>query len=315
MSLLAPTTGRDPARAAAARAESLAYCRALTRSRAGNFYYGLRLAPEPRRSALYAVYAWTRWADDLADDSPSPAAARSALAAYRVQTRAVFANTDTRYAAPRDLPVDARLWPAFAGAVQEYQLQERWCLDLLDGMESDLDQRTPATLDELLAYCDRVAGTVGCMCVAVWGLRDAADRSRAFALAQQRGRAFQLTNVLRDLAADAALTPTRCYVPLDLLARHNLTPAALTGWHDPAAARAVVAALAGEARAAYAASTPLEGLIDPACVRVLRALTEIYRGLLERLAATPEHCVRVPALSLSPWVKVTIAARALLSGR
>jgi len=291
------------------------FCRDLTRARAGNFYYGLRMTPEPRRSAMYALYAWTRIADDLADGDAGvpPDRAVHELQALRVRTHAAFdrvGSTPSASFEARDVDhpsIAARLWPAFEHAVRAYPIREEWCLSLLDGMEADLSPVPPRDLPELFRYCDQVAGTVGQMCVSVWGLREGVDPERAFTLARERGRAFQLTNVLRDIDADHRLAPPRLYIPADMLAGHGLTAEALREWREPARCAALIRDLAARARTCYESSARLESMIEGRCGPVLRALTTIYRTLLDRIDADPRRAVLTPSVRLSAFTKARLA--------
>ncbi|HEX7009116.1 MAG TPA: squalene/phytoene synthase family protein, partial [Phycisphaeraceae bacterium] len=172
---------------------SLVYCRQLTRRRAGNFYYGLMLTPEPKRSAVYAVYAFMRRCDDLADGPQAGAAedVRARIETFRAQMEQVLA------AGPDDpLPQDP-IWPAFWYVARSYPLDRAHLHAMLDGQLCDLVQMRYACFDELEAYCYRVASVVGLVCLSIWGYQGGQATQE---LARERGIAFQLTNILRDLA-------------------------------------------------------------------------------------------------------------------
>jgi phytoene synthase len=100
-----------------------------------------------------------------------------------------------------------------------YEMPSRYLHDLISGAEMDLTVRTYASFPRLKEYCYRVAGTVGLTCTHVFGFRDA----RALDLAEKLGLAFQLTNIIRDVAEDCRLG--RVYLPEDDLARYGVTPA------------------------------------------------------------------------------------------
>ncbi len=172
-------------------------CKEITRERARNFYYGLKLLPEPRRSGVFAIYGWMRQADDCADEGGDITFRREALAQFAATTRAALGGTIDASASP--------MWLALAATVSSYRLDPRLLLDTLDGLSEDLDHAGYATDAELEQYCYRVASTVGLLCVGVWGLRDGlseTDAARVRELAIARGQAFQLTNILRDFASD-----------------------------------------------------------------------------------------------------------------
>ena len=170
-----------------------------------SFYWAMRLLPRERRDGMYAVYAFCREVDDIADDWP--VAERAAgLAAWHDEIAAVYAGR------PRHLVARA-----LAGPVARFELRQSDFHDVIDGMEMDAAEtiRAPdmATLD---LYCARVAGAVGHLSVHVFGDPGEAAHQVADAL----GRALQLTNILRDLAEDAERG--RLYLPRDLLDRHGI---------------------------------------------------------------------------------------------
>ncbi len=288
-------------------ASAFELCREVAKSRARNFYYGLRLTPEPRRSAIYAVYAWMRAADDIADGEGDIGDRRLRLDRFAETTRRAFRDD----AATADDPVLL----AFATTVRAYALEPSWFDDVIVGLQGDL-AAAPVPDDAALAtYCYRVAGTVGLSCVGIWGLRPGADIPRAGELAQVQGQAFQRTNILRDFAEDFDLEPSRVYLPMDAFARHGLTPRQLRDWAKPDACRALVLEQAAIARSAYNRARPLADLIDAPCVPTLWAMTEIYSGILAAIERSPRAIVGPKRVGLSAAKKAAIAARAVLGAR
>jgi presqualene diphosphate synthase len=174
-----------------------------------SFYWAMRLLPEPRRNAMYAVYAYCREVDDIADDERPAAQKLAALAQWREEIDALFAGQ------PRYLVARALCEP-----MMRYDLRKADFLAIIDGMEMDAREaiRAPdlATLD---LYCGRVAGAVGHLSVHIFGDRgDAAHQ-----VAESLGRALQLTNILRDLDEDARRG--RLYLPREILDRHGIRSA------------------------------------------------------------------------------------------
>lgn len=299
---------------------SVRACREVTRARARNFAFALRLAPEPKRSALYALYAWTRAADDIADGPGSPEERRTALASFGERTRAALADDGPAGASPD--ADDAAIWPAVTAAARAYALDPAHFMALLDGMAQDLGPVAIETEADLRAYCYRVASTVGLLCVSVWGLRANADHAAAERLASLRGRAFQLTNILRDFAEDFDADPRRVYLPAESFRHAGLTPERLRSWDDPAACARFVEQWALLARGCYEESALLDRMVSADGVAVLRGLTGVYRALLDRLADDPKRVGAGPCVRVPKAVKLCIAARAvaargsdLLSGR
>lgn len=291
-------------------AAAFAECLRITRERARNFYYGLKLLPEPRRSGVFAIYGWMREADDCADDGGDIAFRREALTKFAATTRAALGGTIDQSASP--------MWLALAATVNSYRLDPRLLLDTLDGLAEDLDHAGYATDADLEQYCYRVASTVGLLCVGVWGLRDGlseADAGRVRELAIARGQAFQLTNILRDFASDYDDAPSRVYLSRESFERMGLTPPQLRDWSQPERCERYVLAQAQRARDYYLASADLDKLIAPDCVPTLWAMTRIYSGLLDVIAADPRRVVAGPRIRLSGVRKTAIALRAMVRSK
>lgn len=295
--------GVDHASLAAAYEE----CAAVTRERARNFYYGLRLTPEPRRSALYSIYAWMRHADDCVDAEGTVEHRRAALWRFRGMTDMVLSGE-----MPEGDP--ARFWLAFAATVRSYPIDPAIIRDMLAGLEDDLDHEWYRTEQELWKYCYNVASTVGLACVAVWGTRAGVDGAEVRDLAIRRGQGFQRTNILRDFAEDFDSRPSRVYLPKEALDAAGLTPEVLRAWSKPEACERFMKDQAATARAEYEASKKLESLVDPACAPTLWAMTQIYSGILEQIEESPERVVR-SRVRLTSAKKAWIALSATFKGR
>lgn len=171
-----------------------------------SFYAGMRVLPPPERAAMFAVYAFCRAVDDIADDIGGTRPERAAgLARWRGDIDALYAGED---------PGRAKF---VAEAVARFGLARADFHAVIDGMEMDVaaDIRAPdaATLD---LYCDRVASAVGRLSVRIFGM----SGEPATALAHHLGRALQLTNILRDIDEDAAIG--RLYLPREGLAAHGI---------------------------------------------------------------------------------------------
>ncbi|HEX4193325.1 MAG TPA: presqualene diphosphate synthase HpnD [Stellaceae bacterium] len=166
-----------------------------------SFYMAMRLLPEPRREAMYAIYAFCREVDDIADEENPLPVKQSMLDEWRREIDRVYAGTSTLPLA-RVLAADAKI----------FDLRREDFLAIIDGMAMDAERdiRAPS-LAELDLYCDRVASAVGRLSVRAFGDSSAAADRVAYHL----GRALQLTNILRDLAEDAERG--RLYLPRDLL--------------------------------------------------------------------------------------------------
>jgi 15-cis-phytoene synthase len=279
----------------------LQHCAELTRRHTRNFYYGLKLLPEPKRSAMYAVYAWMRRADDLADGQC--ASPQQQVDRFRRTTHAAMEGHVPEEAG------DDPMWRAFAVVARRFNLDPHLLESMIDGQLDDLKHRRYATFDELREYCYRVASTVGLLCIDIWGYHDDAARD----LAIERGIAFQLTNILRDFRED--YDHGRVYLPEEDFARHGLTPADLRSWAQPDACRSLVLEQVERAEAHYMQSAPLDELISPDTQPTLWAMTRIYHGLLRKIAAHPQRIVSERRVRLSAAHKAAIALAARWKSR
>jgi len=166
-----------------------------------SFYLAMRLMPAEERDAMFAIYAFCRKVDDIADDGVGTRAERhEKLEQWRADLRGLYAGTvaqQVRFLAP---------------AIAHYGLRLEDFLAVLDGMDMDVAEDIVAPdLATLDLYCDRVASAVGRLSIKVFGM----DEGPGFDLAHHLGRALQLTNILRDIDEDAAIG--RLYLPREYL--------------------------------------------------------------------------------------------------
>lgn len=277
-------------------AEAMERCRDVTRTRARNFYYGLKLAPEPKRSALYCIYAWMRKADDLVDDAGEDVELRRAnVETFRAMTEAALAGE------PAD---EDPIWIGLRHVVDRFGIDAAHFDAMIDGQLDDLEIRRYETFEDLHEYCYRVASTVGLICITVWGYHD----PRAEALATERGIAFQLTNIIRDFREDFDMG--RVYLPQEDFRRHDLAPDDLRTWSRPDASERFVIEQIGRAESFYERAAELDDLIDPSCAPALWAMTAIYRGILDKIRRAPNRIIDGQRVSLSPIQKSAIALQA-----
>ncbi|PTS81257.1 squalene synthase HpnD [Sphingomonas sp. HMWF008] len=234
-----------------------------------SFYAGMRVLPKARREAMYAVYAFCRAVDDIADDEIGDRKERAAqLEAWRADIESLYAGGPAGQAA------------LVAEAVREFALDKADFIAVIDGMATDVERnvRWP-TFDELDLYCDRVASAVGRLSVKIFGMEDAVGIDLAYHL----GRALQFTNILRDVDEDAGIG--RVYLPSEPLLAAGvelLDPITVVG--DPrvdAACRFLAAKAHEHFRAAEAilAQRPQGHLIAP------RLMAAVYAPILRRMEA------------------------------
>lgn len=313
-----------------ALARSIALCGRITQTQAKNFYYGLRTTPSHKRDALYAIYAWMRLLDDLVDEPQAfatftagpealhPAGECTSLGAFIEASQRAIAGQQVF--SQHQAVGHNTIWPALAHTLATQPIDPAWMHAMIDGVLADQHQREFETVDELLAYCHSVGGTVGLCCTAVWGLRagSSLSRSEALAKANHRGQAFQIINILRDVAKDASFVPSRVYVPKELLTKHGVACADLLAWRNERACACVVQDLVRLARKELEASAGLERALEPSCGAALWTMTRIYTGILLRIEQSPRSSVlpspvRVPgAIKLGYALASTMLPRVVV---
>ena len=257
------------------------------RASGSSFYIAMRLMPAEQRDAMFAIYAFCRKVDDVADDGIGTRAERhEKLEGWRRDLRALYEGTvsgQVRFLAP---------------AVTRYGLRLEDFLTVLDGMDMDVAEDIVAPdLATLDLYCDRVASAVGRLSIKIFGM----EESPGFELAHHLGRALQLTNILRDIDEDAAIG--RLYLPREYLVEmdccRQMDPAAIVAKPEIDAVCRKVAKLAHghyDHANRILASRPKGRIKTP---RLMGAVySEILRASEAQGFAPPRHRVSLPKSKL-----------------
>lgn len=271
----------------------------LTRKSRSNFYFAFLALPRERREALYAVYAFCRTVDDVADLGGDPAAQRAGLARWREDVARCFTPAATpTHPIARQLQAAVRAFPIPRAALEA----------IIDGCEMDLARVRYETFEELEPYCYRVASAVGLCCIEIFGYTEPTARQYAVDL----GKALQLTNIMRDVGADARVG--RVYLPQRELKDFGVTEEDLVrGRHGHAFVR-LMQHQAARARRFYAAAAAAYPEVDARSLVPAEIMGRIYHALLEEIEARRfavfDERVTVPARR-----KVAIALRCWASAR
>ena len=271
-----------------------AHCESLTRGAAANFYYGIRLLPPEKRRAICAVYAFARRVDDIGDG--------------RIGAREKLELLDAAASAVESLssPSIDPVIVALADAHARFSLPVDALEDLIAGVRMDVTGTTYESFEDLLGYCRRVAGSIGRLCLAIFGAR---EEWRARGLADDLGVAMQLTNILRDLREDAGRG--RVYIPREDLVRYQLsTDGRYEG--EEGQLDALVRFQVRRAGVWFDQGLELVPLLDRRSGACVLAMTGIYRRVLVRIREDPERARRA-RVSLPIWEKLWVGARSLLS--
>jgi len=271
----------------------------IVRAAGTSFYQGMRVLPADRRHAMYAIYAFCRVVDDIADEDGTLEDKRRELAVWRDHVRGLYHGEP---GGPYRGESEGAIIRILAAAVTRFGLRAEDFLAVIDGMEMDAETTIVAPgLATLDLYCDRVAAAVGRLSVRAFGdSSPAADR-----VAHALGRALQLTNILRDLQEDAERN--RLYLPAEFLDGAGVP-------HDPAAALAspglphVCARVAELAHRHFDTAWTEMRLCDRRAMRPARLMAATYGALLGELEKSGW---RDPAerISLPKWRKLWLACR------
>jgi phytoene synthase len=292
-------------------------CEALTRAAAGNFYWGIRLLPAPKRRAMCAVYAFARRVDDIADGS--------------LEREEKLRRLDAAAAGLERLSTEDpdSVMAALADASARFALPRESLRDLIAGVRMDVAGASYADVDELVVYCRRVAGSIGRLCLAIFGARGGGG---ARDLADDLGVAMQLANIARDLREDAergrVYLPARDLVryhlhderPLDARALVELTreasmaqPAVVAGFEggDVGQLYALLRFQCLRSRDWFHRGIGLVALLDRRSAACVLAMAGIYWRLLHHIEERPDRALARRA-RLSKREKAWVALRALL---
>jgi phytoene synthase len=172
--------------------------------RKSNFYYSFLVLPRPKRDAIETIYAFCRITDDIVDEGDDEKEKYALLLQWTEELKRSLYGV-SRYS----------LLNKLAAIIHRFHIPIEHFYDLIKGMEMDLMNKRYGTFTELEQYCYRVASTVGLICAEVFGYSN--EKTKQYAV--DLGIALQLTNILRDIKADAKRG--RIYLPLEDLKKFN----------------------------------------------------------------------------------------------
>ena len=244
------------------------YCQEKAAASGSSFYYSFLFLPKSQREAITALYAFCREVDDVVDECSEIALARTKLAWWRDEIAKLYAGNPQH-------PVTRALQPAVAA----YQLAEEHFLEIIDGMEMDLDQNRYRDFKELQLYCYRVASVVGLLSASIFGYRD----RKTLKYAHDLGLAFQLTNIVRDVGEDARRG--RIYLPLDELARFGVSEQDILQTRESGQVRRLLEFQIDRAGDYYKRAFEQLPACDRKAQRTGLIMAAIYRALLHEIRA------------------------------
>ena len=267
------------------------YCQERAAQSGSSFYYSFLFLEAPRRQAITALYAFCREVDDVVDECTDPTLSRAKLGWWRGEVQATFADRPSH-------PVTQ----ALTISLRNFSLPQEQLLEIIDGMEMDLDQVRYADFKALHLYCYRVASVVGLLAAEIFGYRDRMTLKYAHDL----GLAFQLTNIIRDVGEDARRG--RIYLPQDELSRFGVDEADLAQARYSDNFRRLMEFQVERARTTYRQALAQLPAADRKAQRAGLIMAAIYRATLDEIVR--DGCrVLDRRISLPPLRKLWLAGK------
>ncbi len=267
------------------------YCQDKAAKSGSSFYYSFLFLPPPQRRAIISLYAFCREVDDVVDETEEHEIARIKLAWWREEIGRVYQES-----------AEHMVGKALQETIKAFDLPQEHFIEIIDGMEMDLDYNAYPTFKELSLYCHRVASVVGLMSAEIFGYQDRATLKYAHAL----GMALQLTNILRDVHEDSARG--RLYIPLDELERFGVTTEELAANKTTDNIRALLKFQAERAHSYYQQAFALLPDCDRHPQRSGIIMATIYRAILDEIE-NEGYRVLEHRTSLTPIRKLWLAWR------
>jgi phytoene synthase len=271
------------------------YCKQKAAASGSSFYYSFLFLAKPKRQAIIALYAFCREVDDIADECKEESVARIKLAWWRNE----IANL---YAGKPQHPVSK----ALSEAIHTYQLNQEYFLEIIDGMEMDLEQNRYADFKQLQLYCYRVASAVGLLSVPIFGFHN----RKTLKYAHDLGIALQLTNIIRDVGEDARRN--RIYLPLADLEKFDVTIADILNSKTSEKVRALLDFQIERAETFYDKALRALPVEDIKTQRTGLMMAAIYRTLLREIKADDPTQVMNARISLPPARKLWLVLKTII---
>jgi len=267
------------------------YCQERAAGSGSSFYYSFLFLEPRRRQAITALYAFCREVDDVVDECPDPGLARTKLDWWRGEVAALYVGRPSH-------PVTQ----ALSRSLKEFHLPQEQLLEIIDGMEMDLDQARYADFKALHLYCYRVASVVGLLAAEIFGYRE----RQTLKYAHDLGLAFQLTNIIRDVGEDARRG--RFYLPQDELARFAVSEDDLLQARYGDNFSRLMAFQVERAQAIYQQAFAQLPATDRKAQRAGLIMSAIYRATLDEIVRD-NYRVLDQRISLPPLRKLWLAGK------
>jgi len=268
------------------------YCQQKTAASGSSFYFSFMFLPKNKRLAMTALYAFCREVDDIADECTDFNIALVKLNWWRSEIDNLFNGKPIH-------PVTK----ALAHHIKPFNLSKEYFIEIIDGMEMDLNFNRYADFKQLQLYCYRVASVVGYLSAQIFGFNKRATLKYAHDL----GMALQLTNIIRDVGEDARRN--RIYIPLDELAKFNVNEEDLLKSRESEAVKSLLDFQIERAESFYDRALRELPIEDKKNQRAGLMMAAIYRTLLREIKADGAEKVLNSRTSLGTLHKLTLALK------
>ena len=270
------------------------YCQDKAAKSGSSFYYSFLFLPPDKRRAITALYAFCREVDDVVDECSDANVARTTLNWWRGQVTEIYSGKPQH-------PVALALVPV----VKQFNLAQEHLLEIIDGMEMDIDQPRYPDFKSLQLYCYRVASVVGLLSVEIFGYSD----RRTLKYAHDLGIAFQLTNIIRDVGEDARRN--RIYLPMDELQQFGVAAADILNARETENFHRLMAFQIERAQRYYRQALEHLPATDRKAQRTGLIMATIYRATLNEVVASGCHVLK-ERVSLGTGYKLWLAFKTWL---
>jgi phytoene synthase len=233
-------------------ADAYEACTKLARAHYENFPVG-RLVPRKMQPHVHAVYAFARYADDLADEGYAGGAkAQGARDAMTPEERlAALDDWERQLCSPPGTPGLHFIFIALHETIRELDLPSGLFTDLLSAFKQDVVKRRYANFAEVLDYCRRSANPVGRLVLLLHGKRE----EELHLLADHICTGLQLANFWQDVGVD--LEKDRMYLPEDDRRTYGVTEEALFARREDDAYRRLLAFQVARTQGIFDQGAPL----------------------------------------------------------
>ncbi|PKO83873.1 MAG: squalene synthase HpnD [Betaproteobacteria bacterium HGW-Betaproteobacteria-11] len=243
------------------------YCRQRVAATGSSLYYSVLFIEPEQRQAITALHALRREFEDTLNATSDPHLARTKLAWWRGEVAALYAGQPSHPATQ-----------ALAHAILRFPLPREQMLELIDGMEMNIDTRSYPDFRALRLYCYRAGSIVSLLSAEILGYRD----RHTLKYAHELGLAFELTRIIRDVGKD--VRHGRIYLPQEELAQFGVDPAELRQASHTDNFRRLMEFQIARAEATYAQALARLPGDDRKSQRAGLVLAAIDRALLKEIA-------------------------------